>query len=214
MGVSKNRGGPPKWMVKIMKNPIKMDDLGVPLFLETSTSISTWACIRLLFGLVLVWSGFCCCSTFICLLMILDLEKNLQVFWSISVQPVPTSPLKAFFGKKKHVPAIIGRISWFYCWHTLTVWNILKRAPLWVAIYHFSRYHTSAAKNMYIYDSLHPCGNLACDIGEANRQVSCKGQVLRWFVLWVTSKVSCNIQDYPMLAYQLNKISTEMLRNM
>ena len=35
MGVSKNRGGPPKWMVKIMENPIKMDDLGVPLFLET-----------------------------------------------------------------------------------------------------------------------------------------------------------------------------------
>ena len=32
MGVSKNRGGPPKWMVKIMENPIKMDDLGVPLF--------------------------------------------------------------------------------------------------------------------------------------------------------------------------------------
>ena len=35
MGVSKNSGGPPKWMVKIMENPIKMDDLGVPLFLET-----------------------------------------------------------------------------------------------------------------------------------------------------------------------------------
>ena len=35
MGVSKNRGTP-KWMVKIMENPIKMDDLGVPLFLETS----------------------------------------------------------------------------------------------------------------------------------------------------------------------------------
>ena len=33
-GVSKNRGGPPKWMVKIMENPIKMDDLGgPPLFL-------------------------------------------------------------------------------------------------------------------------------------------------------------------------------------
>ena len=32
MGVSKNWGGPPKWMVKIMENPIKMDDLGVPLF--------------------------------------------------------------------------------------------------------------------------------------------------------------------------------------
>ena len=26
---------PPKWMVKIMEHPIKMDDLGVPLFLET-----------------------------------------------------------------------------------------------------------------------------------------------------------------------------------
>ena len=32
MGVSKNRGGPPKWMVKIMENPIKMDDLGTPIF--------------------------------------------------------------------------------------------------------------------------------------------------------------------------------------
>ena len=35
MGVSKNTGTP-KWMVKIMENPIKMDDLGVPLFLETT----------------------------------------------------------------------------------------------------------------------------------------------------------------------------------
>ena len=34
LGVSKN-SGTPKWMVKIMENPIKMDDLGVPLFLET-----------------------------------------------------------------------------------------------------------------------------------------------------------------------------------
>ena len=33
MGVSKN-SGTPKWMVKIMENPIKMDDLGgPPLFL-------------------------------------------------------------------------------------------------------------------------------------------------------------------------------------
>ena len=34
----KNRGGkrlPPKWMVKRMENPIKMDDFGVALFLET-----------------------------------------------------------------------------------------------------------------------------------------------------------------------------------
>ena len=37
MDVSKNRGGPPKWMVKIMvENPIKNGwDLGVALFLET-----------------------------------------------------------------------------------------------------------------------------------------------------------------------------------
>ena len=28
-------GFPPKWMVYFMENPIKMDDLGVPLFLET-----------------------------------------------------------------------------------------------------------------------------------------------------------------------------------
>ena len=29
MGVSKNRGGPPEWMVKIMENPIKVHDFGV-----------------------------------------------------------------------------------------------------------------------------------------------------------------------------------------
>ncbi len=34
MDVSKNKGTP-KWMVKMMENPIKMDGLGVPLFLET-----------------------------------------------------------------------------------------------------------------------------------------------------------------------------------
>ena len=35
MAASKKRGTP-KWMVKIMENPMKMDDLGVPLFSETS----------------------------------------------------------------------------------------------------------------------------------------------------------------------------------
>ncbi len=35
MDVSKNIGKSPKWMVKIIENPIKIDDLGVPLFLET-----------------------------------------------------------------------------------------------------------------------------------------------------------------------------------
>ena len=34
MGVSRN-SGTPNWMV-IMENPIKIDDLGVPLLLETS----------------------------------------------------------------------------------------------------------------------------------------------------------------------------------
>ena len=35
MDVSENRGTP-KWMVKIMQNPITIDDLGVPPFSETS----------------------------------------------------------------------------------------------------------------------------------------------------------------------------------
>ena len=34
VGVSKN-SGTPKWMVLLMENPIKMDDLGVPPFSET-----------------------------------------------------------------------------------------------------------------------------------------------------------------------------------
>ena len=34
MDVSKNIGTP-KWMVYDAKNPMKMDDLGVPFFLET-----------------------------------------------------------------------------------------------------------------------------------------------------------------------------------
>ena len=45
MLVSKNRGTP-KWMVKIMENPIKVDDLGVPLFSETSIYLCTaYVCI-------------------------------------------------------------------------------------------------------------------------------------------------------------------------
>ena len=42
MDVEPKIGGfyPPKWMAYFMKNPIKMDDLGVPLFLETPISIS------------------------------------------------------------------------------------------------------------------------------------------------------------------------------
>ena len=36
MDVSKTRGTP-KWMVKIMENPIKMDDLGVPISITQLT---------------------------------------------------------------------------------------------------------------------------------------------------------------------------------
>ena len=43
----KNRGTP-KWMV-YMENPIKMDDLGVPLFLETPTSSSSDFCWNMVF---------------------------------------------------------------------------------------------------------------------------------------------------------------------
>ena len=39
IGVSKNRGTP-KRMEFLMENPVKMDDLGVPLFLETSIYLS------------------------------------------------------------------------------------------------------------------------------------------------------------------------------
>ena len=48
MGVSKNRGGPPKWMVKIMENPIEIDDLGVPLFLQTPIYCDFSLCFFLL----------------------------------------------------------------------------------------------------------------------------------------------------------------------
>ena len=43
VGVSNNRGSP-KWMVKIMENPIKMDDLGVfpPIFGNIHVDIATF----------------------------------------------------------------------------------------------------------------------------------------------------------------------------
>jgi len=53
MGVSKNRGTP-KWMV-YNGNPIKIDDLGVPLFLETPKCVKKMK-YRLLY-LHLSWIG-------------------------------------------------------------------------------------------------------------------------------------------------------------
>ena len=40
----KNRGKTPKWMVKIMENPIKIYDLGVRLFLETPMLVCVFGC--------------------------------------------------------------------------------------------------------------------------------------------------------------------------
>ena len=56
MGVSKNNGTP-TWMVNIMENPIKMDDLGVPLFLETSSRVNRFSLDKLGFvdG---IWGGW------------------------------------------------------------------------------------------------------------------------------------------------------------
>ena len=57
-------GGTPKWMVNFMENPIKIDDLGVPIFLETSILI----CLKMGYSdfptspgePILDWfSGFC-----------------------------------------------------------------------------------------------------------------------------------------------------------
>ncbi len=50
MGVSKNRGKLPKWMVKIRENPIKIDDLGVPLFLETPKCILRFGVLGMFLG--------------------------------------------------------------------------------------------------------------------------------------------------------------------
>ena len=51
-------GKPPKWMVKIMENPVKMDDLGVPFFLETPIYIhSLYNCIYIYFFNVFIYSS-------------------------------------------------------------------------------------------------------------------------------------------------------------
>ena len=39
------------WLILIMENPIKMDDLGVPLFLETPILVPPKSLVRLAMGL-------------------------------------------------------------------------------------------------------------------------------------------------------------------
>ena len=56
MGVSQNRGTP-KWMVKAMENPIKMDDLGVPLFSETPISHVPPLWFRIVLSQHIPWTG-------------------------------------------------------------------------------------------------------------------------------------------------------------
>ena len=43
MDVSENNGTP-KWMVKIKENPIKMDDLGMSLFLKKNKDVNLPGC--------------------------------------------------------------------------------------------------------------------------------------------------------------------------
>ena len=57
MGVEPKIGGfyPPKWMVKIMENPIKMDDLGVHLFLETSMYVIMYVYIYIKYKILYIY---------------------------------------------------------------------------------------------------------------------------------------------------------------
>ena len=57
MGVSKNRGTP-KWMV-YNGNPIKLDDLGVPLFSETSICVPFQKTTGAFSGSVSIFGDFC-----------------------------------------------------------------------------------------------------------------------------------------------------------
>ncbi len=57
LGVSKNSGIIPKWMMKIVENPINMEDFGVPLFLETpiSYNLKWWFFHPAMLKLLLFW---------------------------------------------------------------------------------------------------------------------------------------------------------------
>jgi len=58
MGVSKNRGGPPKWMVKIMENPIKTDDLGGKPTIFGNIPVDSFKLEKIIIGKMLVPLGW------------------------------------------------------------------------------------------------------------------------------------------------------------
>ena len=62
--------GTPKWMVKIMENPITMDDLGVPPFSETSK------CFRKCKGTCVVF--FCTCKKHA--VIFCDMKNDMYVY--------------------------------------------------------------------------------------------------------------------------------------
>ena len=93
MSVSTNRGTP-KWMVKIMENPIKMDDLGVPLFSETSISTLIKVMILSLVYPSKAPTGWCC------------FFLRASAVRSFSFGDLPSTPKKHFEserGKKKQM---------------------------------------------------------------------------------------------------------------
>ena len=91
-------GGTPKWMVKMMENPIKMDDLGVPLFSETPKSQDQFY--------------FKCCSLFQRSTVIKKIGSGDGWFWLIS-WPFPQAIIpckKNFLGPSKP-PATIATLT-------------------------------------------------------------------------------------------------------
>ena len=145
MGVSKNRGTP-KWMVKIMENPIKMDDLGVPLFLETPTSITNQE------------SNFHTGVTkkTNCISSYHPMEMRLVQFWlGFTSSRIPDQKKTCFFpgiptGRK------LARSGWI-CWldtnrisdKKMLDYNILYLIAHWIQVYHIELFKNALSYIFY-----------------------------------------------------------------
>ena len=97
MGVSKNRGIQNGWF--IMENPIKMDDLGVPLFSETSKLVETRNHQRK-YRNPHLWSGG-------------QRIGRILVAWQTRRSSAPTSALRITFLMPEGNPARI--VTWRCC---------------------------------------------------------------------------------------------------